>query len=230
MHLVCTLLSFFLGLSRADLGQKRSFAKGSEFVLVSLGEGLGVGFRRVVGGQFSCGNLGKRGRGWGGKSMRKLCRNYPLANYPLVSPLWSSACCSFVWLQFWSVFLLCFATCPGLIRTFHIYSMDSGKSHPWTNASVGGTLEELSGPLVHTNFPRKRYGPMIGPCEFPYRILYVPMALKVLWKFQSWLVLVHRVVFPGIEVNMRKSGMIGFVRDGFGSIPWTGSPKISLSQ
>ena len=29
------------------------------------------------------------------------------------------------------------------------------------------TLEELSGPLVHTNFPRKRYGPMIDPYEFP---------------------------------------------------------------
>ena len=43
----------------------------------------------------------------------------------------------------------------------------SGKSHPWTNTSVGETLEELSGPLVHTNLPRKRYGPMIGPYEFP---------------------------------------------------------------
>ena len=33
---------------------------------------------------------------------------------------------------------------------------------------VGGeTFEELSGPLVHTNFPTKRYGPMIGPYEFP---------------------------------------------------------------
>ena len=31
----------------------------------------------------------------------------------------------------------------------------------------GETLEELSGPLVHTNFPRRRYGPMIGPYEFP---------------------------------------------------------------
>ena len=33
----------------------------------------------------------------------------------------------------------------------------------------GETFEELSGPLVHTNFVRKRYGPMIGPYEFPYR-------------------------------------------------------------
>ena len=35
--------------------------------------------------------------------------------------------------------------------------------------------------LVHMNFPRNLYG---------------PMALKVLWKFQSWPVLVHRVLFP----------------------------------
>ena len=48
-------------------------------------------------------------------------------------------------------------------------------SHPWTNTSVGETLEELSGPLVHTNFPRKRYGPMIGPYEFPYRNSYGPI-------------------------------------------------------
>ena len=45
--------------------------------------------------------------------------------------------------------------------------LNTGKSHPWTNTSVGETFEELSGPLVHTNFPRKRYGPMIGPYEFP---------------------------------------------------------------
>ena len=44
----------------------------------------------------------------------------------------------------------------------------SGKSHPWTNTSVGGgNFRRTSGPLVHTNFPRKRYGPMIAPYEFP---------------------------------------------------------------
>ena len=43
----------------------------------------------------------------------------------------------------------------------------TGKRHPWTNTSVGETLEELSGPLVHTNLSRKRYGPMIGPYLFP---------------------------------------------------------------
>ena len=72
-----------------------SSRKGVEFLLVSLGEGLGFGFRGVVGGRKN------RGRGWGwggwgwdgmgtgkgtGKSMRKLCRNYPLAIYPLVPP------------------------------------------------------------------------------------------------------------------------------------------------
>ena len=36
----------------------------------------------------------------------------------------------------------------------------TGNSHPWTNTSVGETFEELSGPLVHTNFPRNWYGPM----------------------------------------------------------------------
>ena len=35
----------------------------------------------------------------------------------------------------------------------------------------GETFEELSGPLVHTNFPRKRYGPMIGPYEFPPKLV-----------------------------------------------------------
>ena len=64
---------------------------------MSLEEGFGV-IRRVVGGGFPMENEGKMeggGGGWGvgvgtgkrnGKSMRKLCRNYPLANYPLVSP------------------------------------------------------------------------------------------------------------------------------------------------
>ena len=36
----------------------------------------------------------------------------------------------------------------------------------------GETLEELSGPLVHTNFARKRYGPMIGPYEFPLKFVW----------------------------------------------------------
>ena len=60
------------------------------------GEGFGVGFKGVVGARFpvKIRESGKGvGGGWGartgkrtGKSMRKLCRNYSLANYPLVSP------------------------------------------------------------------------------------------------------------------------------------------------
>ena len=42
--------------------------------------------------------------------------------------------------------------------------------------------------LVHMNFPRKRYG---------------PMALKVLWKFRSWPVSVHRVLFPAVVFLVR---------------------------
>ena len=56
-----------------------------------LGEGFGVRFRWVVGGGFPVKNKGKgvgvgvgvgvaTGKGTG-KSMRKLCRNYPSANF-----------------------------------------------------------------------------------------------------------------------------------------------------
>ena len=34
------------------------------------------------------------------------------------------------------------------------------------------TFEELSGPLVHTNFPTKTYGPMIGPYELPPKFVW----------------------------------------------------------
>ena len=47
-----------------------------------------------------------------------------------------------------------------------------GKSHPWTNTSAGGNLRKLSGPLVQTNVFRKRYGPMIGPYEFPPKLVW----------------------------------------------------------
>ena len=61
---------------------------------MSLGEGFGVGFRGV-GGVVFLWKMWEKGKGVGrvgtgkgtGKSMRRLCRNYPLANYyPLVSP------------------------------------------------------------------------------------------------------------------------------------------------
>ena len=58
------------------------------------------------------------------------------------------------------------------LRDCATFVHSTGKSHPWTNTSVGETLEELSGPLVHTNFPRKRYGPMIGPYEFPPKFVW----------------------------------------------------------
>ena len=64
------------------------------FLLVSLGEGFGVGFRRVVGGSFLVENKGKGGRGgggWGvvwepakgtGKSMRTRLSNLPFGKLP----------------------------------------------------------------------------------------------------------------------------------------------------
>ena len=66
--------------------------------MVSLGEGFGVGFRGVVGGGFPVENKGKGewGGGWGGvgwgpakepaSQCARVCQNYPLAIYPLVSP------------------------------------------------------------------------------------------------------------------------------------------------
>ena len=74
----------------------RGFAKRCEFLLVSLGEGFGIGFREVVGGGFPV-KMREKGKGVGGgavgvgtgkgtgKSMLKLYRNYPLATYPLKS-------------------------------------------------------------------------------------------------------------------------------------------------
>ena len=70
---------------------------------MSLEEGFGVGFRGGWWRGFAVENKGK-GEGVGsvgggvgtgkgtGKSMRKLCRNYSLANYPLVSPQFDLSC------------------------------------------------------------------------------------------------------------------------------------------
>ena len=58
-----------------------------------------------------------------------------------------------------------------------------------TNASVGEIFEELSGPLLHTNFPRKRHGPMIGPCEFHPKLVWTNGAQKFSESFgldQHW--------------------------------------------
>ena len=63
---------------------------GCEFLVMSLGEGFGVGFRGVVGGGSPVENEGKReggGEGWGGPAKEpasqcaRVCQNYPLANY-----------------------------------------------------------------------------------------------------------------------------------------------------
>ena len=45
-----------------------------------------------------------------------------------------------------------------------------GKSHPWTNTVWGEALDELSAPLVHTNFPENKANGAIGPYEFQGRI------------------------------------------------------------
>ena len=37
---------------------------------------------------------------------------------------------------------------------------------------LGERLEKLSGPLVHANFPRKGYEPMIGPSELPPTLVW----------------------------------------------------------
>ena len=62
------------------------FAKGCEFLLVSLGEGFGVGFRGVVGDCFLVENEGKGE--WGGEGgavgCARVCQSYSLAIYPLV--------------------------------------------------------------------------------------------------------------------------------------------------
>ena len=56
---------------------------------MSLREGFGVGFRMVGGRVVLLWKRREKEKGWGGgqaigKSMRKHCRHYPLAIYPLV--------------------------------------------------------------------------------------------------------------------------------------------------
>ena len=48
-----------------------------------------------------------------------------------------------------------------------VYVSNLGRAIHGQMPVQGETLEELSGPVVHTNFPRKSYGPMIGPYVFP---------------------------------------------------------------
>ena len=60
---------------------------------------------------------------------------------------------------------------PGKFRENFVYvSFSSGKSHPWTNTSVGGNFRRTFRTIGPYEFPRQRYGPMIGPYEFPSEI------------------------------------------------------------
>ena len=59
--------------------------------------------------------------------------------------------------------------CPKVVFSVRILL---GRATHGPMPAQGETLEELSGPLVHTNFPRKRYGPMIGPYEFPPKFVW----------------------------------------------------------
>ena len=91
--LQATIFTYFL---RSVVGSKLRgsflpgvvFAKGCEFLLVSLGEGFGVRFRWVVGGGLPVGNEGTEEAGgeWGGdrqkrtgKSMRTRLSKLPLS-------------------------------------------------------------------------------------------------------------------------------------------------------
>ena len=60
----------------------------------------------------------------------------------------------------------------------------AGRSHPWTNASLGETFAELSELLVHTDFPWKQGTKRLVHTDLPWN-LYGPMAPKSLWKFWS---------------------------------------------
>ena len=84
---------FRVGFPFINFGQKRkaSFYRGSfrKFLLVSLGEGFGVGFRWVVGDGFPVegGGWGGWGVGWGqtkepASQCARVCQNYPSTNYP----------------------------------------------------------------------------------------------------------------------------------------------------
>ena len=56
------------------------------------------------------------------------------------------------------------------MRVFSFFLLGRGIHGPLP--VQGETLEKLSGPLVHTNFPRKRYGPMIGPYKYPPKFVW----------------------------------------------------------
>ena len=70
--------------------------------------------------------------------------------------------------------------------------------------------------LLHMNFPRNWYG---------------PMALKVLWKFQSWPASVHRVLFPEnlFLINVWAT-LFFFLGGGLGAVACSASPSYVLAR
>ena len=49
----------------------------------------------------------------------------------------------------------------------------AGKSHPWTNASVGGNPRRTFRTIGPYEFPQgNSYGPMIGPYDFPPKFVW----------------------------------------------------------
>ena len=79
----------------------------------------------------------------------------------------------------------------------------TGKSHPWTNTNVGGTLEEA---LIHTNFPRQRDGPMIGPYEVPPKLVWTNYAQRSL-KVSVLTGIEYRVLFSvkGLLISRKRT-------------------------
>ena len=84
------------------------------------------------------------------------------------------------------------------ISWFRDFRGSPGKSHPWTNASVGG------------NF-RKTFR-TIGPCKFPQEKVWTkwlvhmnfPEICRDQWR-SKWPALVHRVFFPVLVVSSVKN-------------------------
>ena len=55
------------------------------------------------------------------------------------------------------------------VGRFVALSCGAGKSHPWTNTSVGGNFRRTFRTIGPYEFPQ---GPMIGPYEFPLKFVW----------------------------------------------------------
>ena len=71
----------------------------------------------------------------------------------------------------------------------------TGKSHPWTNASLGGDLWRTFMAIGPYRFSLKTRQQGIGPKNLPWNS-FGPMGPKSFWKFWSTLVSVHRLPPP----------------------------------